>query len=114
MKIKNPFARLTRFEFFLWIFSVLTVSLSMIFSPNPDPISIVASLIGVTALIFIAKGMVFGQVLIIIFAILYGIVSISFSYWGEMITYLFMSAPAALIALLPGLKIPMKTQARSE
>ena len=106
MNFKNPFSRLTRFEFILWISSLVVVSLSFILSPEPDLLSLIASLVGVTSLIFIARGMAFGQFLIIIFAILYGIVSIRFSYWGEMITYLFMSAPAALASLIAWLKNP--------
>ncbi len=106
MKIKNPFSLLTRFELILWICSLFVVTLSFLLSPEPDLLSLFASLIGVTSLIFIARGMAFGQFLIIIFAVLYGIVSIRFSYWGEMITYLFMSAPAALFSLIAWLKNP--------
>ena len=59
-----------------------------------------------SSLIFIAKGNVVGQFLIIVFSILYGIVSIRFRYWGEMITYLFMSLPAAVSASITWLKNP--------
>ncbi len=65
-----------------------------------------ASLIGVTSLIFNAKGNPIGQVLMIVFSILYGIISLSFAYYGEMITYLGMTAPMALIALVSWLKNP--------
>ena len=69
MKISNPFSKLTRFEWFLWIFSVIVVVVSFFLSET-DPLTFVASLVGVTALIFLAKGMVSGQVLVIIFAVL--------------------------------------------
>ncbi len=65
-----------------------------------------ASLIGVTSLIFNAKGNPTGQLLMIIFSILYGIISLSFSYYGEMITYLGMTAPMALTALVAWLRNP--------
>ena len=68
-KIKNPFAQLSIFERVLYIFSVSLVFLSFIISPEKSLISLLASLIGVTALIFIAKGYVIGQVLIIIFSL---------------------------------------------
>lgn len=68
----------------------------------------IASLIGVTALIFLSKANPIGQVLTIIFAVFYGVISYSFAYYGEMITYLFMTAPIALIALVSWLKHPFK------
>ena len=97
MKLKNPFRDLTKFELALWLCSVVVVFLSFCLSPDGSVVSLLASLVGVTALIFVAKGYVFGQVLCIFFAILYGIVSFWQQYYGEMITYLGMSAPAAWI-----------------
>ena len=44
----------------------------------------------------------------IIFSLLYGIISYSFSYYGEMITYLGMTLPMAIIALISWLKNPYK------
>ena len=64
------------------------------------------SLVGATALIFVAKGDPVGQVICICFAVLYGIVSFYFRYYGEMITYLCMSAPAALWSLITWLRNP--------
>ncbi|MBQ9113527.1 MAG: nicotinamide mononucleotide transporter, partial [Clostridia bacterium] len=66
------------------------------------------SLVGVSALIFIAKGNVIGQFLIIAFSILYGIISWNFRYFGEMITYVFMSLPSAVVACISWLRHPSK------
>ena len=65
-----------------------------------------ASIIGVTSLIFNAKGNPFGQLLMVIFSLLYGIISYSFSYYGEMVTYLGMTMPMALFALVSWLRNP--------
>ena len=46
--------------------------------------------------------------MIIIFSIFYGIISIRAKYYGEMITYLFMSLPAAVCACISWLKNPSK------
>ena len=73
-----------------------------------DALSLIASLIGVTSLIFNAKANPIGQVLMIIFSIMYGIISFSFSYYGEMITYLGMTMPMAVTALVTWLKNPYK------
>lgn len=105
MRIYNSIKNLTKFEWALLLCSMLVITVSYFFS-NSGLLSLTASLIGVTALIFIAKGDVLGQVLIIIFSILYAIVSFQNRYYGEMITYLCMSAPAAAAAVVTWLKNP--------
>ena len=106
MKLRNPFRDLTKFEWILWISSLVVVTLSYTLVPNGSVMSLIASLVGVTALIFVAKGYVIGQVLCILFAVFYGIVSFYFRYYGEMITYLGMSAPAALVSVISWLRHP--------
>ena len=71
-------------------------------------LTLIASLIGVTSLIFNAKGNPIGQALMIAFSLIYGIISYTFSYYGEMITYLGMTMPMALFALISWLKNPYK------
>ena len=73
--LKNPFKKLNKFELGLWIFSLILVSVSFIVVEQKDVLSLIASLIGVTALIFVAKGMVIGQILTVVFAVFYGIIS---------------------------------------
>ncbi len=107
-KIKNPFKDLSIFERILWITSLVVVVISFIFSPEKDVLNLIASLIGVTALIFIAKGYVIGQFLVVIFAILYGIISFRLKYYGELITYVFMSAPMAIMSIVSWLRHPYK------
>ncbi len=108
MTVKNAFRDLTKFEWGLWLSSVIVIVISSLIVPEPDVLSMIASFIGVTALIFVAKGYVLGQVLTIIFSVFYGIVSFSAAYYGEMITYLGMSAPAALFATISWLRNPYK------
>ena len=71
-------------------------------------LSLVASLIGVSSLLLIAKGNPIGQLLTILFSVFYGIISYSFAYYGEMLTYLCMTAPMALLALITWLKHPFE------
>lgn len=71
-------------------------------------ITLAASLIGVLSLIFNAKGNPIGQLLMVIFSVLYGIISYSFAYYGEMVTYLGMTAPMAVFALISWLKNPFE------
>lgn len=93
-------------ELILWFSSVLLIILSFTAFDRENYLTLAASLIGSTSLIFSAKGNPFGQLLMIIFSVLYGIISLSFKYYGEMITYLGMTAPMALFALISWLRNP--------
>lgn len=95
-------------ERILWTVSVLVVTASFLIFDRENYLALTASYIGVTSLIFNAKGNPFGQLLMIIFSALYGIISFSFSYYGEMITYLGMTAPMALFSLISWLRNPYK------
>ena len=106
MKLSNPFADLTKFERGLYIASVLSIIISFLLSGGQDALTIIASLIGVTALIFVAKGYVIGQALTVVFAVFYGIISWFFRYYGEMITYLGMTAPIAALAVISWMRHP--------
>lgn len=106
MKLINNFRDLSRFELCLWLTSIAVIVLSFFLSGRGDVLTMTASLIGVTALIFVAKGYVLGQVLTVVFAVFYGIVSFYFRYYGEMITYLGMTAPSAAAAVISWLRHP--------
>ncbi len=108
MTVRNPFSELNRFEWLLYILSAVAVVTTGVFGGGNGWLSTVASFIGVTALIFVAKGDVFGQVLTLIFAVFYGIISYSFDYYGEMITYMCMTAPIALASVISWLRYPYK------
>lgn len=95
-------------EIILWSSSVIIILVSFCIFDRESYLTLAASLIGVTSLIFNAKGNPSGQFLMIIFSVLYGIISISFSYYGEMITYLGMTAPMAVVSLISWLKNPYK------
>ncbi|MBQ7364809.1 MAG: nicotinamide mononucleotide transporter [Clostridia bacterium] len=105
-KLKTVLTYFTRGEWILLTLSLLTTVVSYCLQSERDPLSLVASLIGVVALIFCAKGHPIGQVLIILFSILYGIISYSFAYYGEMLTYLGMSLPMAILSLVSWLRNP--------
>ncbi len=93
-------------EYLLWLLSMVFIAASFCIFDRQNNLTLVASLIGATSLIFNAKGNPIGQFLMIVFSILYGIISFSFAYYGEMITYLGMTAPMALFALISWLRNP--------
>lgn len=111
MKFRNPFKDLSKFELILWSVSIVVVTGSFFVQPSGDILSLIASLIGVTALIFVAKGYVLGQVLTVVFAVFYGIISYYFKYYGEMITYLFMTSPIAILSVVSWMKHPYEKTA---
>ena len=95
-------------ELILWSSSVLLIIISFILFDRENYFTLINSLIGVTSLIFCAKGNPLGQILIIIFGIIYGFISYSFAYYGEMITYVGMTVPMAIIALISWLRNPFQ------
>ena len=104
--LKNPFAAMQKREWILWGISLFIVIVSNVLAGKMDPVNLAATCIGVTALIFVARGDVWGQILTVVFAILYGITAWRFRYWGEILTYLGMSAPIAAMAVVSWLKNP--------
>ena len=96
------------FEKMLWLVSFIAVVSSFLIFDRENWLNLVASVIGVTFLIFLAKGNPIGQFLTIVFSILYAIISYSFAYYGEMITYLGITAPMALLALIAWLRHPFQ------
>lgn len=107
MKLRiNPFKLFNKFELCLWSVSLVTVFLSFVIPSEKDWLSLIASLIGVTALVYNARGNVMGQILSIAFSLFYGIISLTFGYWGEAITYLGMTLPSAIVATISWLRNP--------
>ncbi|MGN1097459.1 MAG: nicotinamide riboside transporter PnuC [Clostridia bacterium] len=108
MNIIKSFKNLTKFELVLWGASLVTVVLSSMCGGLKNVLTMTASLIGVTALIFVAKGDAFGQLLTVIFSLFYGFISYRFHYYGEMITYMCMTAPIAGMAFMSWLRNPFE------
>jgi nicotinamide mononucleotide transporter len=97
---------LTKFELRLWIFSLLVVIGSFLIGSAGGYLTLVSSVVGVTALIFVSKGDVTGQILTVIFSILYAVISYTFDYYGEMITYLGMTMPIAMMSVISWIRNP--------
>ena len=95
-------------ELTLWGCSAGLILVSFFLFDRVNFMTLAASLIGTTSLIFNAKGNPIGQALMVVFSLLYGVISYTFSYFGEMITYLGMTGPMALFALIAWLCNPYK------
>lgn len=106
-KLLNYF---TKFEWLLWLGSMGLVVISYIGFGRALDLAFIASLIGATALIFSAKANPIGPILMMVFCLLYGYISYTFAYYGEMITYLGMSWPMAALSTVSWLKNPYKNK----
>lgn len=107
-RIKKFFRSFTLLDGFIWGGSVLAIVLSFILCKNHDYLQLAASLVGACCLILTAKGNVLGQFLSVIFSVCYGVISYFCAYYGEMITYLGMTAPTALAAIITWMKHPFR------
>ena len=103
--MKNYF---TKGEVALWGASVTLILAAFLIFDRVNYMTLAASLIGVTSLIFNAKGNPIGQGLMVVFSLLYGMISYRCAYYGEMATYLGMTGPMAMFALVAWLRNPYK------
>lgn len=110
--MKKLYRSLSLFEKLLLLFSLVFITAAFYIFDGKDYISFIASLIGSVSLIFCAKGHPIGQVLIIIFSLMYGYVSIKVGYYGEMLTYVFMTTPMAVYALVEWIRHPFDKESR--
>lgn len=101
--MKNYF---TMGEKLLWCGSVVLILAAFFVFDRVNYLNLAASLVGVTSLIFAAKANPIGQALMIVFSLLYGVISLGFSYYGEMLTYLGMTMPMSVFSLISWLKNP--------
>ena len=106
--MKKLLSYFTKAELILWLSSMFFITASFFIFDREGYLTFVASLIGATSLIFCAKGNPIGPFLMVIFGIIYGIVSLSFAYYGEMITYVGMSVPMSAFSFIAWMKNPYK------
>ncbi len=105
-KIRNPFKNLNKFEWALWVFSFAAIISSFFAVGSTAYANLAASLLGVTSLIFAARGDAFGLMLMMTFSAIYAFVAFTTKYYGEMIIYLGMQIPCATASLISWLRHP--------
>ena len=107
-KIKKLKGYFTRSDIIIWSCSVFFIVASFLIFDRQNYLTLFSSLLAVTALIFVAKGNPLGQMLFIFFEIFYALISLSYAYYGETITYLCMSLPMSVLAVISWLRNPFK------
>lgn len=106
---KKPY--FTKFERMLWIGSAVIIFISYFLTDRSNIITPAAALLGVTSILLNAKGNPIGQALMVVFSCVYGWLSWKMRYYGEMITYLGMTMPMAVLALIAWLRHPFNGNA---
>jgi nicotinamide mononucleotide transporter PnuC len=102
----NSVKSLSKAARIIWCGSLIIICLSFFLFKNTAYLTLIASVIGATSLIFAAKGNVIGPILSVVFSVIYAVISFKMRYFGEMITYLGMTAPVSLAAVFAWLKNP--------
>ena len=100
------FKSLNKNERLLWGFSVFGILAAFFIFDRVNYINLAASVLGVTSIILNAKGNPVGQGLMVLFSLMYGYISFSFKYFGEMITYMGMTMPMAAFSLVSWIRHP--------
>lgn len=93
-------------ERIIWGLSVVAVFIVFFMFDRVNWLYPLAAVTGVSYIILNAKGNPLGQALGFVFSLCYGFISYGFGYYGEMLTYLGMTAPMALWALIAWLRHP--------
>ena len=106
--MKKYLSYFSKGEWALWCSSAALILLSHCLFGQGDSLTLIASLVGVTSLLFSAKGNPLGQLLMVFFSLMYGVISYRRAYYGEMITYLGMTMPMAIVALIAWLRHPFQ------
>lgn len=104
--MKRILSYFTKVELSLWIASMLFILISFLLFDRENYLTLIASLLGATSLIFCAKGNPIGMIIMIVFSLLYGYISLTFHYYGEMLTYIGMTLPMSIFSLVAWLKNP--------
>lgn len=106
MRINRITSYFSGIEKSIWLISIFLILSSYLMFDRSNHLTLIASVIGVTSILLNAKGNPIGQFLMIIFSCVYGYISFKVAYYGEMTTYLGMTMPMAVVALIAWLRHP--------
>ncbi len=106
------FKNFTVTEWVIWLFSIISVVVAGIAVGESDILAILSSAVGAASLVFIAKGDIFGQFLVIAGAILYAAVSYKLAYYGEMIISAVMVLPISVMSVITWARHRYKEEVR--
>ena len=104
-KLKSYF---NKYDVCLFLISFIILTTVFIVFDRANYFTLIMSILSVAMLILIAKGNVIGEIFSVLFCTFYSVISHRNRYYGELITYLFMTMPMAILAIFSWLKNPYK------
>jgi nicotinamide mononucleotide transporter PnuC len=103
-RLKKILKYFTPFEWAMWLGGVAIIIIGFLLGEDKNYLSLTSSILGISCIIFNAKGNVWGQVIAIGFAVTYGALAYTKQYYGEMIIYLALMLPIHIASIVTWLK----------
>lgn len=97
--IKKVLKNWNWFEIIFLFFSIVLITVCFAIGEDKNPLSYICSIIGVTSVLMVAKGLVAAQFLSIAYCALYITVSIMQKYYGEAIIYAVIMLPLSIFII---------------
>ena len=114
MKLKNPFEGMKVIEYIFWIVPIIAIVVAFVLTKQKDYLSLATSILGITSVIFVAKGHNFGQIIALAYAITYGILAYITHYYGELIISALLYMPVAVFAIISWIRHSYKNTSEVE
>lgn len=83
---------------------IAVVVLSFCFSTDKSVLALITSILGIIMILLNSKGVIWAQIVCMIYGVLYSIHSCMQQYYGEMLIYLFIMTPMYVITFINWLK----------
>jgi nicotinamide mononucleotide transporter PnuC len=90
----------TKIEWTMYLAGLICITIGFAVSPEKNVLSYLSSLSGITCVLLNSKGNVWGQVVAIVFGVLYGICAYFERYYGEMLIYFFLMIPIHIFSIV--------------
>lgn len=103
-KIKKLFNKFSLYNYIYLACAYVIIIVGLILSDDKNYFSFTTSLIGVTAFLFSAKGLVVAPMLSSIYYVMYGLLSLTQKYYGEAIVNGLISLPIAIFSIITWLR----------
>ncbi len=92
------------FEIIFLIVSYIVLTLCFVLGTEKNTFSFIVSLVGVSSVMLVAKGLTIAPIVSIIYNILYATLSVTQKYYGETIIYTVIMIPLSIITLVSWVK----------
>jgi len=98
--MKNKLKNWNLFEIIFLAVSIAIIVTVFVFNSEKNWLSFICSIIGITAVMCLAKGLVITPYLLVVNGCLYSILSYTQAYYGEMIVYIGLMIPMAISSII--------------